>query len=172
MINSCRQKGVRVYTNAVINHMAGDGNDMYLDHRNNADSCIHWGPKSGSDGFPWWTTGWQYQNNSYTGKRPSLEFPAVPYTTSDFHCKRSLDSWSDPIKLNHGWFDGLTDLNTQKEYVRQRIADFLVCLLSIGVSGIRIDFAKYIHPTDLVAILKKIKDNLGGSELPEDLLFI
>ena len=46
MINTCRQKGVRVYTNAVINHMAGDGNDMYLDHRINVDSCIHWGPKS------------------------------------------------------------------------------------------------------------------------------
>ena len=41
MINSCRQKGVRIYTNAVIDHMAGDGNDMYLDHRINVDSCIH-----------------------------------------------------------------------------------------------------------------------------------
>ena len=57
MINTCRQKGVRVYTNAIINHMADDGNDMYLDHRINVDSCIHWGPKSGSDGSSWWTTG-------------------------------------------------------------------------------------------------------------------
>ena len=170
MINTCRQKGVRVYTNAVINHMAGDGNDMCLDHRINVDSCIHWGPKSGSDGSPWWTTGWQYQNNSYTGKRPGLEFPAVPYTTSDFHCKRSLNSWLYPILLNYGWFGDLTDLNTKKEYVRQRIADFLVTLLSMGVSGISIDAAKYIHPKDLVAILKKIKDNLGGSELPEDFI--
>ena len=51
------------YTNANINHMSYDSNDMYLDHRNNADSCIHWGPKSGSNGTPWWTTGWQYRNN-------------------------------------------------------------------------------------------------------------
>ena len=89
---------------------------------------------------------------------------------SDFLCKKNLDSLSDPFILSHGWLDGLTDLNTEKEYVRQRIADFIVTLLSIGISGIRIDFAKYIHPTDLVAIFKKIKDNLGGGELPEDFI--
>ena len=170
MINTCRQKGVRVYADVVMNHMTKDGNDMYLDHRNNADFCFHWGPKQGSDDSPWWTTGWQYQNNPYTGKKPSLEFPAVPYTASDFHCKKNLDFLSDPFILSHGWLDGLTDLNTEKEYVRQRIADFIVTLLSIGISGIRIDFAKYIHPTDLVAIFKKIKDNLGGGELPEDFI--
>ena len=53
MINTCRQKGVRVYADVVMNHMTKDGNDMYLDHRNNADFCFHWGPKQGSDGSPW-----------------------------------------------------------------------------------------------------------------------
>ena len=32
MIDTCRAHGVRVYTDAVINHMAGNGNDMYWDH--------------------------------------------------------------------------------------------------------------------------------------------
>ena len=154
MINTCRQKGVRVYADAVINHMAGNGNDMYPDHRNNAGSCVHWGPKAGSDGSPWWTTGWQFQNNPYTGKRPGLEFPAVPYTPSDFHCERSLNSWTDPNILSRGWLTGLTDLNTEKDYVRQRIADFITAMLSMGVSGVRIDAAKHIHPTDLAAIFK------------------
>ena len=96
MINTCRQNKVRVYADAVINHMAGNGNDMYADHRNNINGyCSHWGPKAGSDGSPWWTTGWQYQNNVYTGKRPGLEFPSVPYTASDFHCEKSLNSWTD-----------------------------------------------------------------------------
>ena len=45
MINTCRSKGVRVYADAVINHMAGNGNDMYDDHRNHAGACVHWGPK-------------------------------------------------------------------------------------------------------------------------------
>ena len=168
MINTCRQKGVRVYADAVINHMAGNGNDMYWDHRNHAGSCVHWGAKNGSDGSPWWTTGWQFENNRYTGKRPGLEFPAVPYTASDFHCERSLNSWTDPNILSRGWLTGLTDLNTEKDYVRQRIADFITSMLSMGVSGIRVDAAKHIHPTDLAAIFKKLKDNLGGCELPED----
>ena len=168
MINTCRSKGVRVYADAVINHMAGNGNDMYDDHRNHAGACVHWGPKAGSAGSPWWTTGWQYQNNEYTGKRPGLEFPSVPYTASDFHCERSLNSWTDPNILSRGWLTGLTDLNTEKDYVRQRIADFITSMLSMGVSGIRVDAAKHIHPTDLANIFKKLKLNLGGGELPED----
>ena len=168
MINTCRRLGVRVYADAVINHMTGNGNDMYPDHRNNAGSCIHWGPKAGSAGSPWYTPGWQFENNPFTGKRPGLEFPAVPYTPSDFHCERSLNSWTDPDILNRGWLTGLTDLNTEKEYVQQRIADFITSILSMGVSGIRVDAAKHIQPLDLAQIFKKLKDNLGGGELPDD----
>ena len=168
MINTCRKHGVRVYSDAVINHMAGNGNDMYADHRNSAGSCVHWGPKAGSAGSPWWTTGWQYKDNDYTGKRPVLEFPAVPYGPSDFHCERSLSSWTDGNILNLGWLSGLTDLNTEKEYVQQRIADYITTMLSMGVSGIRIDAAKHIAPEYLAQIFKRLKDNLGGKELPED----
>ena len=168
MINTCRKNKVRVYADAVINHMAGNGNDMYPDHRNNKGSCIHWGPKNGSDGSPWWTTGWQYQDNPYTGKRPGLEFPSVPYTASDFHCERSLNSWTDGNLLNYGWLTGLTDLNTEKEYVQQRIADYITDMITMGVSGIRIDAAKHINPYWLAVIFKKLKDNLGGGELPND----
>ena len=166
MINTCRKNKVRVYADAVINHMAGNGNDMYADHRD--ENCNHWGPKAGSAGSPWWTTGWQYQNNVYTGKRPGLEFPSVPYTASDFHCEKSLNSWADGDLLNYGWLTGLTDLNTEKEYVQQRIADYITDMLSMGVSGIRIDAAKHINPYYLSFIFKKLKDNLGGGELPDD----
>ena len=168
MINICRTKGVRVYSDAVINHMAGNGNDMYPDHRNNAGSCIHWGPKAGSAGSPWYTTGWQYENNIYTGVRPGLEFPSVPYIATDFHCERELNSWTDPNILNYGWLTGLTDLNTEKEYVQQRIADYITDMISMGVSGIRIDAAKHISPKNLAMIFKKLKNNLGGGELPDD----
>ena len=168
MIDTCRKHGVRVYSDAVINHMAGNGNDMYADHRNNVGSCVHWGPKAGSAGSPWWTTGWQYENNAYTGIRPGLEFPSVPYTASDFHCERALNSWTDGNILNYGWLTGLTDLNTEKEYVQQRIADYITDMLSMGVSGIRVDAAKHISPLGLAQIFKKLKNNLGGGELPDD----
>ena len=168
MINTCRKNGVRVYADAVINHMAGNGNDMYADHRNWSGSCIHWGPKAGSAGSPWWTTGWQYGINPYSGKKPGLEFPSVPYFASHFHCDRACNAWTNPFILNNGWLSGLCDLNTEKEYVRQRIADYITELLSIGVSGVRIDAAKHIYPASLASIFKKLKDNLGGGEYPED----
>ena len=168
MINICRKNGVRVYADAVINHMAGNGNDMYADHRNWSGSCIHWGPKAGSAGSPWWTTGWQYGENPYSGKKPGLEFPSVPYFPSDFHCDRACNAWTNPFILNYGWLSGLTDLNTEKDYVQQRIADYLTELLSIGVSGVRIDAAKHIYPSSLASIFKKLKNNLGGDEYPED----
>ena len=168
MINTCRKNGVRVYADAVINHMAGNGNDMYADHRNWSGSCIHWGPKNGSAGSPWWTTGWQYEENPYSGKKPGLEFPSVPYFASDFHCDRACNAWTNPFILNYGWLSGLTDLNTEKEYVQQRIADYITELLSIGVSGVRIDAAKHIYPSSLASIFKKLKNNLGGGEYPED----
>jgi len=38
----------------------------------------------------------------------------------------------------------------------------------MGVSGIRIDAAKHINPYYLAKIFKKLKDNLGGGELPDD----
>ena len=42
----------------------------------------------------------------------------------DFHCERSLNSWTDPLILNAGWLVGLSDLASESPYVRQRIADY------------------------------------------------
>ena len=170
MIDKCRSLGVRVYADAVINHMAGNGNDMSPDHRNQSGgSCVHWGPKNSSGGSPWYTTGYLFQLNEFSGEKPGLEFPSVPYDSRDFHCERALTSWSDGIILNYGWLVGLTDLNTERDYVRQRIADYLTDLISIGFSGIRIDAAKHISPENLSHIFAKLKDNLGG-KLPEDFI--
>ena len=168
MINICRKNKVRVYADAVINHMAGNGNDMNPDHRNWRGTCQHWGPKNGAAGSPWYTTGWQYGINQYSGQKPGMEFPAVPYFFSDFHCDRACNAWTNPFILNNGWLSGLVDLNTEKEYVRQRISDYLVELLSVGFSGMRIDAAKHIHPSSLANIFAKLKQNLGGGELPDD----
>jgi alpha-amylase len=69
--------------------------------------------------------------------------------------------------LNYGWLVGLADLNTGKESVRARIADYLTDLLGIGFSGFRIDAAKHVQPDDLAAILGVFKSNLGGV-IPQD----
>jgi alpha-amylase len=109
-----------------------------------------------------------YQNANNTGLRPGLEFPSVPYVATDFHCERSLSSWTDPFALNYGWLVGLSDLDTESDYVRTRIASYFVDLLSLGFSGFRFDAAKHIKPSSLAAIFFKFKQLLGGGELPDD----
>ena len=172
MINECRKHGVRVYADAVVNHMVGNGNDL-SQHRNPGAGCSTWGNKTSSaepTESPYFTPAYTYEINPFTG-RPNnvLEFPGVPYGPMDFHCEKPLNSWTDPDNLNTGWLSGLADLDTSKDYVRQRIADFFTDLLSIGFSGFRLDAAKHIHPRDLAAIFAKFKENLGG-DLPADFI--
>ena len=98
MIKTCRSAGVRVYADAVVNHMAGNGNDVWPDHRNGGgDWCTHWGPKNATGNSPYFTQGFMYENCDQTGARPGLEFPSVPYGPLDFHCERGLNSWNDPF---------------------------------------------------------------------------
>lgn len=118
MIQTCRQAGVRVYADAVVNHMSGGGNDVWPGHRNgNGGGCATWGPKTSTGSSPYFTHNFMYENSNNTGLRPGLEFPAVPYIATDFHCERSLSSWTDPFALGNGWLSGLADLNTETEYV-------------------------------------------------------
>ena len=172
MIKQCRKYGVRVYADAVVNHMSGNGNDLSK-HRNPGAGCNTWGNKTSSaepNTSPFFTPAFTYEINPFNHRNNNvLEFPAVPYGPMDFHCEKALNAWTDPENLNTGWLTGLSDLDTSKEYVRQRIADFFTDLISIGFSGFRVDAAKHIHPKDLAAIFRKFKDNLGGS-LPADFI--
>ena len=146
IINRCRSNNVRVYTEVVINHMTGEGNDMNKDHRNGDEPpCNHWGQKTGSGFSPMFQTSYQYQNNYYTGKIPMPEYPAVPFFPSDFHCAKSIDNWNDPDELTFGYMVGLQDLNTEKERVQRRIATYFVDMISMGISGIEIANGRHIQ---------------------------
>eukprot|EP01125_Pyxidicula_operculata_P006151 TRINITY_DN2141_c0_g1_i3.p1 TRINITY_DN2141_c0_g1~~TRINITY_DN2141_c0_g1_i3.p1 ORF type:complete len:858 (-),score=126.05 TRINITY_DN2141_c0_g1_i3:47-2620(-) len=172
MIYTCRKYGVRVYADAVINHMVGGGNDANPNHRNsNGGGCTNWGNKSTSSQSPspFYTQDFAYTYNPHNDQPPSQEFPAVPYGPLDFHCERPLNSWTDPLDLNAGWLEGLVDLNTETDYVQGRIADYMTDLIGIGFSGFRVDAAKHINPNDLVAIFSKLRQNLGGS-FPDDFI--
>ncbi|KAK8889424.1 alpha-amylase [Tritrichomonas musculus] len=169
MIKTCRSYGLRVYADAVINHMTAGGNDAQ-EHRNPGAGCVKWPGKNSSAGediSPFYTHSYTYKYNQLGQPSNVLEYPAVPYGPMDFHCDKGCNSWGCPSNLNTGWLVGLADLDTSKEYVRTRIADFLVDLLSIGFSGFRIDAAKHIHPQDIAAILGNFKKFLGG-DIPED----
>jgi len=118
MIQTCRSYGVRVYADAVVNHMSGGGNDS-LNHRNGSDSwCSPWGAKGTTGTSPYFTHNWTYEYAENTGLIPGLEYPHAAYIATDFHCERSLSSWTDPFQLNNGWLSGLADLDTESDYVR------------------------------------------------------
>jgi len=171
MIKTCRSAGVRVYADAVINHMSGGGNDVWESHRNgDGGGCAYWGSKNSTSGNPYFTHDWMYYPSNNTGLHPGLEYPTAAYIATDFHCERSLNSWTDPFLLNNGWLTGLTDLDTESDYVRDRIAAYLTGLLGLGFSGFRVDAAKHIYPDSLAHIFKNFKDNLGGDDLPDDFI--
>ena len=167
MINICRKNGVRVYTDVIINHMTKDGNDMYAEHKN-SDCTETWGAAGSSGGSPFWTIGGQFKKNSITDEIPSIEYPSVPYFMNHFHCKKNVVVTSS---LYDGWLDSYIDLNTEEDYVRQRIADYFTELISLGFSGFSINYAKYVSSVDYAEIFKKFKTNLGG-EFPDDLIII
>ena len=172
MIDKCRSLNVRVYAEVVVNHMTGDGKDMYKYHRlDKGVTCEVWGQISGSDGSPFWSIGNLYYNNPYTNKKPVIEYPAVPYFPSDFHCRKDIEKWDDIDELTNGWMFSLADVNTEKNYVRERIADFFTELISIGISGISIANGRHIITQSFAEILYKLKSNLGGI-FPDDLLIV
>ena len=167
MIKTCRQNGVRVYADAVINHMTYNGFDLQK-HRFTGDYKELEGEKYSSGESPYWTPFQTYEINPYTKRGTNaLEYPAVPYGPMDFHCQRLITNYKDFDNVMFGWLDNLADLNTESTYVRQRIADYLTDLFSIGLSGFRLDAAKHIKPKDIAEILAIFKSNIGG-KFPDD----
>ena len=145
MIQTCRTAGVRVYADAVVNHMSGGGNDVWESHRNgNGGGCDLWGAKDSTGPSPYFTQDFMYKNSNNTNLVPGMEYPNAQYIATDFHCERSLSSWTDGFILNNGWLVGLSDLDTESEYVRKRIAAYMTDLLGVGFSGFRMDAAKHI----------------------------
>lgn len=167
MINACRAAGVRVYADAVLNHMSGQGTDIQ-NHRV-SDGCTYHSGHNATENSPYYTSGNTYLINPFTKTRPTLEFPAVPYGPTDFHCERSLNDYNSGDNITKGWLVSLTDLNTEKPYVQDRLATYLVDLLSIGFSGFRVDAAKHVGPESQAAILGLVKEKMGGS-LPDDFI--
>ena len=174
LINTCRSLNLRIYADININSMTGHGMDRYDDHINyneETKSCDHWGSRESTGGSPFWTVGFRYENNPYTGLEPGLEYPAVPYFPSDFHCDYTINNYFDANDLNGGWVSGLADLNTEKEFVQQRIVDFYIELLSIGFSGFSLQNAKHIYPSTHAILFQKLKIGLGN-EFPEDFIAV
>ncbi|MDM8532043.1 pullulanase-type alpha-1,6-glucosidase [Anaerolineales bacterium HSG25] len=136
MVSRCNAVGVQVYADAVINHMA---NTTGIDS---------------SSGLGTGSAGTQYQHYSY---------PTTPgnYGSSDFHdCNGQagtaanwINDYADADNVQECELNGLSDLKTEDAAVQAKIIAYLNDLLSLGVTGLRIDAAKHMQPSDIEAIL-------------------
>jgi alpha-amylase len=136
-------------------------------HRNT--DCSLYSGHNATANSPYFTSGNTFLINPFTNTRPTLEYPAVPYGPTDFHCERSLNDWNSGEIITKGWLVELTDLNTERDYVQDRLATYVVDLLSIGFSGIRVDAAKHIGPQSQAQIFGRVARKMGGS-LPGDFI--
>ncbi|XP_055383835.1 alpha-amylase 1-like [Condylostylus longicornis] len=139
MIQRCNAAGVRIYVDAVINHMAAY-NEENMEVFGTANSSAN--PKEKS-------------------------YPAVPYTADDFNPVCSIKNYQDPVQVRNCELVGLRDLNQSKQHVREKIVGFFNDLVDTGVAGFRIDAAKHMWPKDLKQIYENIK-NLNTEFFPRN----
>ncbi len=129
MVRRCARAGVKVYADAVINHMTGS---RFADDP-------RWGTGS---------AGSSYEYQRYPG-----------YGPADFHqpyCEVG-DNYQDRALVQRCALSGRADLDTAADRVQDRIGAYLNHLLSLGVSGFRIDAAKHMAAADIAGILSRVR---------------
>ncbi|XP_076306624.1 pancreatic alpha-amylase 2a5-like [Tachypleus tridentatus] len=134
MVRRCNDVGVRIYVDAVINHMTGN---------------IGAGHGTGGSYFD----------------PVALKYDGVPYSHWDFNTNEkcgtpsgNIENYNDAYQVRNCRLSGLNDLDLGKDYVREKIIQYLNYLIDIGVAGFRVDAAKHMWPEDLKALFENLHD--------------
>jgi alpha-amylase len=135
MVQTCRAAGVKVYVDAVINHMTGQGHKSY--------------------------GGVQYTHFFYPGLYgyDNFHHKGTDCPSAD----GGIDDFNDFTQLTKCELLGLADLRTDDPATRAKIAGYLNKLIGYGVSGFRVDAAKHIGEDDLAAIKKLLHRTVDGT---------
>ncbi|MFF4499421.1 carbohydrate-binding module family 20 domain-containing protein [Streptomyces sp. NPDC001401] len=134
MITACHNAGIKVYTDAVINHTAAQTGTGY-----NGTTI------TSKYDTPEWDRS-DYHDSS-----------SCP--TSDL----TIQDYSNLTQVQNCELLGLPDLKTGTDHVRTGLADYLNSQLALGVDGFRVDAAKHIPETDLAAIESKLTNTTSGT---------
>ncbi|MBK3576017.1 alpha-amylase [Streptomyces sp. MBT65] len=134
MVSACHTAGVKVYTDAVINHTAAQTGTGY-----NGTTI------TSKYDTPDWDPG-DYHT--------SADCPTSDLTIQDY---------SNLTQVQNCELLGLPDLKTGSDSVRAGIANFLNKQLALGVDGFRVDAAKHIPETDMAAIEGKLTSTTAGA---------
>ncbi len=141
MVQRCRAQGVKIYVDAVLNHMTGTGS---------AGS----GPGSAGTNY----AKYSYPNLFNDGSGDS-------YGYADFApCYRSISNWNSKSEVQDCELLDLADLNTADANVRRKIAKYLNLVVDLGVAGFRVDAAKHVQEAHLADIVSRLHDvpEFGG----------
>ncbi|MCX5334634.1 carbohydrate-binding module family 20 domain-containing protein [Streptomyces sp. NBC_00140] len=134
MVDACHDAGVKVYTDAVINHTAAQTGTGYNGTTiTNKYDTPDWDP----DDF----------------------HTSAECSDSDL----IIDDWSNLNEIQNCELLGLPDLETEDDDVRSGIAAYLNKQIALGVDGFRIDAAKHMPVADLNAIWAKLNTTTAGS---------
>src|SRR5262245_18562231 len=134
MVSTCHAAGVKIYVDAVINHMAGGASTGL-----------------GSDGS-------SHTQYSY----PSVPYGNSDFHHCGRHGNDDIQVWTDRWEVQNCELVDLSDLATETSYVRGKLDAYLNDLLSIGVDGFRVDAAKHIPVADLQAIYNGLSNTTSG----------
>ncbi|MCX4761460.1 alpha-amylase family glycosyl hydrolase [Streptomyces sp. NBC_01275] len=134
MVTACHTAGVKVYTDAVINHTAAQTGTGY-----NGTTITN-----------------KYDTPNWD---PGDYHTSAECNDSDL----IIDDWSNLSEIQNCELLGLPDLETEDDNVRSGIAAFLNKQIALGVDGFRIDAAKHIPVTDLNAIWARLNTTTSGS---------
>ena len=135
MVATCRKAGVKVYVDAVINHMTGQGNISY--------------------------GGVSYSKYDYQGLYTSANFHHTPADCPT--ASGNIEDFNNYLQVTKCELVSLSDLRTETSYVRNRLAAYLNKLIGYGVSGFRVDAAKHIPQADMQAIEKLLHRTVDGT---------
>lgn len=100
------------------------------------------------------------------------DYPGVPYSDWDFHgrdqCPRDdliIDNYDDPQEVRFCRLNNLRDLKHEKDYVQEKIAEYMNKLISFGVAGFRVDASKHMEVNRIGQILGRL-NNLNTEWFP------
>ena len=118
MVNTCHAAGVKVIVDAVINHMSGHGQGR---HRLGRLVLL----------------ALRLPGHLPDPGLPPLRLPPLGRNGND-----DIANYNDRYEVQNCELVNLSDLTTESDYVRTKIAAYLNDLLSLGVDGFRVDASK------------------------------
>jgi alpha-amylase len=128
MVSACHAAGVKIYVDAIVNHMAGGAST---------------GPGSG---------GSAYSHYNY----PGVPYGNDDFHHCGRNGNDDIANWGDRWEIQNCELVDLSDLRTESPSVRGKLTAYLNDLVSLGADGFRVDAAKHLPAADLAAIVDPV----------------